>query len=135
MAVLTRQQVDDAKDLVTKTVPVPEWGGDVVLRSAASADLVAYEHSLVATRVVDGKPEIVSDYRNEEARLVVRCLVDAAGVRLYSDDEADALGKKNSAVIKRLFNIVRAMSGMAGGAVADAAKNSVAAPPAALHSF
>jgi hypothetical protein len=134
MAVLTRKQIDEANDLVTRRIPVPEWGGDVIIRSAMSADQVAYEHSLVATRIVDDKPQVVSDFTNEQARLVVRCLVDEAGNRLYADEDAPVLGKKNAAVIERLFNAIKDLSKMSAGSVAAAEKNSAATPAAASRS-
>jgi hypothetical protein len=99
---LTRDSILAAKDFTTRTVNVPEWDGDVLLRGLSSKDRDNFEAELAAT----------NDMRNLRARLVVKSIVDADGNRLFSDEDADVLGEKNSQVMIKLFDVVRDMSGM-----------------------
>jgi hypothetical protein len=121
--VLTKQQIIESNDLVTKTIPVPQWGGVVIVREAMSRDREEYDRSLVDTQMVNDKPTVVTNYDNAKARLVVKCLVDEQGNRLFSDAEAEVLGRKNANVIERLFNEITTLSKMGWQAIKDAEKN------------
>jgi hypothetical protein len=55
--------------------------------------------------------------------MVAKCCVDAKGKRLFSDEDVDALGKKNATPIDRLFDKIQELSGMTKKAVTDARKN------------
>lgn len=69
------------------------------------------------------------------ARLVALCLVDEAGVRVFGDEDIEALsGAYPSAVIGMLFEAAQKLNGLAADAVADSAKNSDSVPAAALPS-
>ena len=68
-------------------------------------------------------------------RLLVKCLVDEKGVRLYKDNEAKAISDTlGSAVSGRLFAAAQKLNGLDAKAVDDAAKNSESAQAGALHS-
>jgi hypothetical protein len=95
MAFLTKQDIDKADDSKDEIVTVPEWGGDVKLKVMSGADLDKFENLLQ-------DPEKQKD-GGLRARLVASCLVDEKGKRLYSEAEVYMLGKKNGAVLTRLF--------------------------------
>jgi len=108
MAFLTREMIEKASELKTKVVTVPEWGGDVLIRELTGTERDAYEASLMADKR-GGKPKV----ENLRARLVGRCMVDGATMqRLYSDQEVLVLGNKSAAVLDRLFDVCRELSGM-----------------------
>ena len=106
---LTGEQILNAVDLKTEVVEVPEWGGNVVVTELMAHDRDAYEQSMWNDR---GNGRLVSNRENVRARLVVRTLVTTDGTRLFSDEEADALGAKSAAVIDRLFDVATRLSGM-----------------------
>ncbi len=115
MALLSAEQIEAADDRTHEDVPVPEWGGTVRVVGLSAADRDAYEAAFVDAK---GKPA-VQRLRNVRAKLLVKCLVDEDGNRLFSDDKAKALGQKNGAVVDRLFDVARRLSGIGQGAVAE----------------
>lgn len=107
---LTAEQIIAASDIETEAVDVPEWGGKVFIHGLSAVEVDAYNRSLV---VMDGKGNTtVGRLDNVRASLVVRCLVDEDGVRLFEDRQAKELGKKSSAVIQRLWEVARRLSRM-----------------------
>ena len=72
MNILTKEAILAADDLPRETVLVPEWGGDVYVRTMSGTDRDAFESSLIAR---DGAKE--GRMENVRARLVavdpVRC--------------------------------------------------------------
>ncbi len=105
---LSKKQILESKDLETKLVPVPEWGGAVLVSQITAADRDRFESSIYvgegATRRTNSE--------NLRARLCALCLVDENGKRLFTDEEAIELGKKNAGVMDRLFDISQEINGM-----------------------
>lgn len=127
MAVLSRKQIDAADDIKTETVPVPEWGGEVLLRSLSSKKRSEIEATLIASK--NQKPDFrVEALKTLKERTVAAAMVDQAGNRLYSDKEIGLLGERSGDVIERLFNKVQELSGMDKDAVKRAEGNSAPAP-------
>lgn len=126
MAVLTREQIDKASDVVTERIPVPEWGKDaeVIITSMGADERDAWEASMIETRGNSQK----MNYKQARAKLVARCLVDEAGKRLYTDSEVDSLGKRNGAVLDRLFAVAKRINALEKKDVDDLTKNSNAGP-------
>jgi hypothetical protein len=46
------------------------------------------------------------------AKLLVKCLIDEAGERLFTDQDAPALGAKSGAVIDKLYDVASRLSGL-----------------------
>ena len=113
---LTREQIQQAADLKRETVAVPEWGGEVLVSEMTGSARDAFEQSLVAK---DGQ----RDLANLRARLLVRCLVDEGGNRLYADDETALLGNKAAGALDRLFAVAQRLNSLGAAAEEDAAKN------------
>lgn len=108
MAALNKQQIIGSKDLKTERVPVPEWGGDVIVRQITAADRDRFEGSIY---VGEGAARRTNS-ENLRARLCSLCLVDENNERLFTDAEAAELGKKNADVLDRLFDIAQRLNGM-----------------------
>lgn len=109
MAFLTRDQIIDADDTKYDTVPCPEWGGDVRLRSISGAKRDQYEASLVEERGNSRKINL----RNARAKLIILCAVDGeTGRPLFTSDDLRALGNKNAAPLDRLFDAAKRLAGM-----------------------
>jgi hypothetical protein len=130
MPLLSKDQILEADDLKTEVVKVPEWGGEVRVRGAMAFEMDAYEQSLFATKGVGtDKPEVIANADNSKARLVVKCVVDLEGERLFKDEEAAKLGKKSSSAINRLFQKIQHLSGRTKAARDELEKNSEPGQP------
>jgi hypothetical protein len=126
---LTSTQILEADDTKIEPVDVPEWGGEVLVRGLSGLDRDAYEASIQQIRPKpDGSKEIVFVRDNARARLLVKCLVDDQGNRLFKDSDAPALGKKNGAIIDKLYDVAAELSGMGDANEAEIEGNSDAAP-------
>lgn len=118
MTLLTRDAILKADDLPTKVVPVPEWGGDVMLRTITGYERDAYE---AASMKGSGKNKTVNTI-NLRARLLALCIVDEAGNRIFGDDDVRALGKKSALVVEKLFDVARKLNGFTENDVEELAE-------------
>lgn len=110
MATLTREQILKSKDLKVEAVDVPEWGGKVHVRELTAWEREQFEKRIAATGgTVAQIHKTLGDLR---VSLVVHCLVDENGERLFQDNDAKALNEKSATVITRLFGICSRISGI-----------------------
>lgn len=114
---LTRDLILAASDLPTEEVQAPEWGGSVFVRTMSGTERDAFEQS-----VIDGKANATS-LDNVRARLAVKVICDAAGTRLFTDADADALGAKSGKVLDRVFEVAQRLNGIGADAVKSAEGN------------
>ncbi|MEH0442441.1 MULTISPECIES: hypothetical protein [unclassified Streptomyces] len=125
---LTSSQILEADDTQVKPVDVPEWGGEVLVRGLTGIERDAYEAGIQQIRPKpDGSREVVFNRDNARAKLLVKCLVDDSGTRLFKDTDAPALGKKAGAVIDRLYDVAAELSGMGDAVEKEIEGNSEAA--------
>jgi len=110
MALLNKMAILDAPDLKRETVAVPEWGdgAEVIVQEMTALDRDKLRQEQLA--VADGNP------LNLAARVLVRCLIAPDGSRLFVDEEAEALGRKSTAVLDRLFDVARRLNTIYGEA-------------------
>lgn len=120
MSILTKADILSADDLPTQTVGVPEWGGDVIVRSMTGLERDRFDSQLIAKE--DGK----TDLSNIKARLCSLCIVDESGERLFTEAEAVELGKKSAKALARVFEAASELNGL--GAEEEIAGNSEAEP-------
>jgi hypothetical protein len=111
---LNRDAILGAVDVQTEKTDVPEWGGEVIIRGLTGDELDAFQGSIRQFRPsLDGKGmEPVLIQEGMRAKLLVKCLVDENGERLFTDQDAPALGAKAGAVIDRLYDIAASLSGL-----------------------
>lgn len=117
---LGKDQQLGAADLRAEVVPVPEWGGDVRIQGMMGCD----RNSLLGESATSDVPR----YSNWYGRVLVRCIVDEKGQRIYQDADAEALGRKNALVLERLFTVAARLSALAEADVEELAKNSESTP-------
>ena len=98
-----------------------EGHGKVWIRGLQADERDEYEQSLIE-RGPDGRSRVKRMQRNVRASLVVRCLVDEAGERMFKDNEVEALGKVDASVIDTLWDKARKLSGMDTEAIAAIAE-------------
>lgn len=120
MALLTKEQILRVKDIETRTVHVPEWGGDVLVRS-----LTATERDYFESKLVDQSGKTVkANLQNIKARLASMAIVDEDGNRVFSESEISILGTKSAAALNRISDAITAMSGITKEEMEDLAGNS-----------
>ena len=120
MSLLTRDAILAAPDMLTEEVPVPEWGGTVLVRGLTGTERDAFEEEMVTGK---GKNRDVN-LSNFRARLIVKSVVDKAGKRLFTQADMVALGGKSAAAIQRVFQVAMRLSGMSEEDVEELTKNS-----------
>lgn len=91
---LSKKAILAANDTKLKgPVNVPEWGGDVYFRTISGLERDQFEDAYSEQKM-----------KAFRARFLVLALADDSGERLFEDKEVEALGKKSSVVINRLFD-------------------------------
>lgn len=91
---LSKSKILAAKDVkLSEAIPVPEWGGEVFIKTLSGTERDAFEDAYSESRM-----------KQFRVRFLVLTLCDDSGERLFGDGDIDALGKKNSVVINRLFD-------------------------------
>ncbi len=110
---LTREQILQCDDLPREIVKVPEWGGEVQVRTMTGTDRDAFEASLIGK---EGRLE------NVRARLVSLAVCDESGERLFADADITALGAKSAKALDRVFAVAQRLNGIGSDQV-DQAKN------------
>ena len=99
----------DADDIKTQRVPVPEWGGDVLVKTLTGKERDAFESTIVDMKL-KGKDRQVN-LENFRAKLVIASLVDEAGNKLFSPKQLEQLAQKSAAALHRCFKVAQEMSG------------------------
>ena len=117
MATLTRDDILSAK-LTTEIVEVPEWGGEVIVSEMFGTAREEYERI-----IFDKHGKLVSD-KSLRACLVAVSVVNEAGELLFSAEDVEALGRKSSQALHRVYDVALRLNGMQPGATKSTAKNS-----------
>lgn len=120
MSLLTKDQILSIDDKPTQDVPVPEWGGEVRIRTMSASERDKWESETYG----DGKVNTV-DFR---ARFVALCIVDEAGKRMFTDEDVNQLGEKSAAALQRVFNAAQALNALTKKDIEELEKNSEAVP-------
>lgn len=116
MALLSKSAISAVGDLERVTVAVPEWGGEVLLQVPKVSEFEAWD-----TLQRDDDGEFIT--HGARASLVAICLVDEAGERLFTGDEVAQLSQKSWAVIDRLFEQCKKLTGASDDEIEETEKN------------
>jgi hypothetical protein len=114
---LSRDAILAADDIKTEEVFVLEWGDSVFIKGMTGAERDAFE---AANRDGSGGQKLA----NIRARFLVRCIVNENGTRIFTDQDAAALGKKSSAAIDRLWDVATDLNGSSDKAAEETEGNS-----------
>lgn len=114
---MTRQEILDLNDLPpTQAVEVPQWGKTVYVRTLMGFERDEFDAAIAKDNGAGGM-------ENFRAKLVCACLCDENGARLFTYDDAPALGRKHAGAIRILFEAAERANGMTVASVEAAAKN------------
>ena len=94
----------------TETVEL-EGHGKVTIKGLTAEERDDYEQSLLETGR-DGQTRVKRRQHNVRASLVVRCLVTDNGDRMFTDKDVEKVGKVDAAIIDKLWDQARRLSGM-----------------------
>lgn len=122
MALLTKEQILKVKDIETRTVSVPEWGGDVLVRGMTGIERDAFEAKILDQ---SGKKTKVN-LQNARARLVAITVVDENGNRLFTENEIVLLGTKSATALSRVYDVAASLSGISDDDIEELLGNSEA---------
>ncbi len=120
MALLTKEAILAADDRPTELVSVPEWGGEVKVRSLSGKERDTFEKTLAAGKGVD--------LRNIRARLVATCAIGDDGKQLFTAGDVEALGDKSARALDRVFSVAQRLNGFTKADVDELVKNSESDP-------
>lgn len=124
MGYLTKADILAVSDIPQETVPVPEWGGEVLVRGLTGKQRDDFEASLM--RGQGRKQHMVLD--NVRAKLCVLTIVDENGNRLFTDGDLRALSEKSAAALDRVCAVSMRLSGLTQEDVEELEKNFESGP-------
>ena len=118
-----RESIFAASDLQRQEMNIPEWGCKITVRGLTAHERDEVEDSQAVRQALGGeKPTAFAGFR---ALVCSRGIINPeTGARVFSNDDALALGEKSAAVLERIVDVVILLSGMGIGAVARAEGNS-----------
>jgi hypothetical protein len=105
---LSREAIFAAKDLDTVEVEVPEWHGTVMIRGLTGRERDDFEASMMERR---GK-HMVPNVANVRAKLIVKCVIDESGKRVFTDQDANEMGEHSAAAVNRIYEAASKLSGL-----------------------
>ncbi|MEW6048250.1 MAG: hypothetical protein AB1609_17535 [Bacillota bacterium] len=116
---LTRDEILKVQDLPVEEIEVKEWGGFLRVRGLTGAERDAFEQSVVETRGRNTRMNL----KNIRAKLVAMTVVDEHGNRLFTDEDAELLGRKSATALNRVFEVAQRLSGLTPADVEELAGN------------
>lgn len=116
---LSKDAILKADDLPKETVKVPEWGGDVVVRSMTGKERDQFEQSIYDTKSASKQTNLA----NIRARLCAMTMADENGDLLFTMEEAEELGKKSAKALDRVFSVAQKLNGVSSTDVDELAGN------------
>lgn len=122
MALLSKLDIWEAADSKTEEVKVPEWGGEVLIKTLSAAERDDFESSVAGT---DGKKP---NLRNFRAKYVAKCTVDAHGNHLFTENDLEKLGRKSAKAVDRIYSAAQKLNAMSNEDVAELVEDFDATP-------
>lgn len=115
MAILSKKDILDKKDNKSKTIEVPEWGGEVIVSTMSGFARDRFEASVL------GKNGGVNT-ANIRAKLVAACLVNEEGKLLFTEDDIIKLGGKSCTALDRIFEEAQTLNSIGEKEIEELAK-------------
>ena len=107
---LTAKEILAASDIQIELVNVPEWGGDVYVKSMTGAERDQYEAAMVTSKK-PGEARVI-DMSDLRAKLCSMTICDEGGKRLFDERDVRNLTKKSAAALQRIFKVAQRLSGI-----------------------
>ena len=111
MPVLSREEILAVDDIQIEQVPVPEWGGDVLVKGMTGSERDRFEAGVISFGGDKGKGEKI-DMRDLRAKLCSKTICDEGGKLLFSQSDVKELSKKSAIALHRVFKVAQRLSGL-----------------------
>lgn len=110
MGLLSKDALLGATALPRERVDLPELGEGafVYVQGMSGTERDAWETSLVQGRGTHRKVNTL----NIRAKLVVRCIVNEDGSRVFGNDDVEQVGRIRVDVLQRIFEVAQRLSGV-----------------------
>jgi hypothetical protein len=131
MTTLNKQAILQVQDVVIEKVPVPEWGGDVCVRSITAAERGLIEAAAAQFSKSKGNNDFAKSFT---VTFAAKAMCDEKGERIFRDDEVALLAAKNASAISRIAEVAQRLSGFSKKEMEELEKNSETAQPEGSHS-
>lgn len=117
---LSKEAILSAKS-PAREVHVPEWGGSVFVKCLSGTEREAWERWLSESQSQQGTMFVLYG----RAGLLVRCLVDESGARLFCDDDIAVLSNADGSgsALDRLFDAACELNRIGKKEIDEIAKN------------
>ena len=115
---LTKEDILNAKDIKEKTITVPEWGGEVKIKS-----LTSLEKDRIESFIFNESRTAIITEAEVKARYLVYSIITEDGKRMFTDLDAKELGKKSAAAVDRVFMALQEICAISDSDVEKMAKN------------
>lgn len=121
MTVLTRDAILSADDLPSEIVSVPEWGGNVRIRTMTGSERDTFEASLIGS----GGKDTSKNLRDLRARFASLVIIGDDKERLFNEKDIKALGRKSASALDRVLSAGQRLNGLSNNDVEELAGNSM----------
>lgn len=122
MALLSKEQIWSAQDILWEDIPVPEWGGEVRVKGLTGRERDKFESDSLTKAKKSGQRDV--NLENMRARLVVMCATDEQFKPLFDVRDVLRLGEKSAVALERVFAAAQRLSGMSDEDMEELAGNS-----------
>tara|TARA_R110000822_G_scaffold275773_1_gene397878 strand:+ start:12643 stop:12987 length:345 start_codon:yes stop_codon:yes gene_type:complete len=112
---LNKHQIYAAVDFKTEMIEIPEWGGEIEIRTMSVGQKFDYD-----IFVAEKKPTM----QELSLYLIKKCCIDDQGKLLFTDEDDEFLLAKSVDSLMRLFEACVDLNRQRASDVEDAAKNS-----------
>jgi hypothetical protein len=122
---LTKESIFGANDITIEKVEIPEWGGNVFVKTMTGRERDAYEESCIPEddgEKTDSKQR-ETNFTNIRARMACMTICDENGKRLFTMDDAQELGEKSASGLDRIFTVATELNKISAADVEELAKN------------
>jgi len=120
MGVLNKDAIQQANDVEMKKVAVPEWGGDLYVRSMTGGDRTKFEMAVTS----DNAKTAEKAKQQAKVRIIIMTACDEEGNLLFSESDVHWLSKKAAKPIERVFEAARILNGIGTEDIEELAGNS-----------
>lgn len=117
---LSRDQILKADDCKIISVPVPEWGGEVSVKTFSGED----RDLLELLQISDNAAQRTQRQANWRARVASMTICDEQGTRLFTDRDIAALGKKSGVALQRVYEAAISLNAIRPEDIEELTKNS-----------
>lgn len=100
---LTKEQIFAADDLKYADVDVPEWGGKVRVRIMTGRQRQQFQAAYLGKKGMD---------ETFMERLILATTIDGDGEPMFTEKDLEALGKKSSLALNKVFEAAARLNGM-----------------------